>query len=417
MSSSSSEVNRGLLDPHNAHRDQHIALLLFLAHQHKHDAVHANEHLNHDAQAIVTPTVIIITPSFSAPTVITTVTTILSTGTATITSTSTPDRSSGGFFDNKGAVGGVFAVVGLIVLLLIAGLIWLILRRRRQKQMDADVMAAASAAAAHSRTPFDYDDEDPEMIEGPNSYPPRVPTPGAATAYGGTVNSYSNYAPEGYEPSHFSAGTGPGYAGMGAYGPTLAAAGAAAGAGAGAYGAYYAGQTHDGSGNDPYSQYNHSEHARQASYGGSTGQNWAGGASAPGSPPMDANAMPNPYSPMGAGAAYVGAGQSPPLAPHGEHGEDLAAGGAGIDASNQYLSAGGALPGGAASSTETGPTAVGTTENGEPKPHGHRDGLDDEEAAHLASGRPDPRFMMNQEQAGSSASLRDDQDYSRRLGL
>lgn len=109
--------------------------------------------------------------------------------------------------------------------------------------MDADVVAAASAAAATSRTPFD--DDDPEMIEDPNYGNGAA----AAGAYGSAPmmqQYYNNYAPSTneYEPSHFSAATGPGFAGMGAYGP------AAAGAAGGAYGAYYANGAHAGSSND-----------------------------------------------------------------------------------------------------------------------------------------------------------------------
>ncbi|KAE8211755.1 hypothetical protein CF327_g4525 [Tilletia walkeri] len=369
--------------------------------------------------AIVTPTIIIISPSFS-PTTITTTSTVLITGSTVSTPTSTSQSNNGGFFDNKGAVGGVFAVVGIVAALLIAGLIWLCLRRRRQKQMDADVMAAASAAAAHNRTPFDYDDDDdPEMIEGPNSYPPRVPTPGAQTAYNaGTIGSSYNYAPEGYEPSHFSAGTGPGYAGMGAFGPTAAAAGA--GAGAGAFGAYYAGQAHDGASNDPYAQYaqqHPDQHSRQASYGG---QPWgapagSGGSPPSGSPPMDPNHMPNPYANLSPGA-----GHSPPLAPSSHDGTAgvgaaLVGAGANSASSHQYLHSG---PG--AASNDTDPTAMGHHADAAPAAPPkdavgqHEDGLEDDDEP---TGRPDPRFMMNQEHTGSQASLRDDQDYSRRLGL
>ena len=155
--------------------------------------------------------------------------------------------SGSSFFDNSGAVGGVFAVVGLVCAGLIAGVVYMLYKRRKAQKMDADVVAAASAAAATTRTPFD--DDDPEMIEQPG-----YGTTGAAGASGayGANNAmmqqyYNNYAPSTneYEPSHFSVGTGPGYAGMGAYGPGAgaAAAGAAAyygaGAGAGTDGSHY----------------------------------------------------------------------------------------------------------------------------------------------------------------------------------
>lgn len=136
--------------------------------------------------------------------------------------------SSNSFFDNSGAVGGTFAAVGIVAVLILAGIAWLFYRRRKAQRMDADVAMAASAAAATTRTPFD--DDDPEMIEDP-SY-------GAAGGAAGSAAA-SNYYPASqneYEPSHFSSGTAPGFAGMGAYGPTAAAAGA----GAAGYNDYYA---------------------------------------------------------------------------------------------------------------------------------------------------------------------------------
>ena len=139
---------------------------------------------------------------------------------------------SSSFFDNSGAVGGTFAAVGIIALLLLAAIAWLFYRRRKAQRMDADVAMAASAAAATTRTPFD--DDDPEMIEDP-SY--------GAVGSAGASNYYPTSQNE-YEPSHFSTGTAPGFAGMGAYGPTAAAAGGAAGAAG--YSDYYAGNGSQG---------------------------------------------------------------------------------------------------------------------------------------------------------------------------
>ena len=59
------------------------------------------------------------------------------------------------FFANKGAVAGVFTVVGLIVAALIIVFIVNAIRRRRAEKFDRDVAEAAAEAAASSRSPFD----------------------------------------------------------------------------------------------------------------------------------------------------------------------------------------------------------------------------------------------------------------------
>ena len=59
------------------------------------------------------------------------------------------------FFSNKGAVAGVFTVVGLVVLALVIALIVNAIRRRRAEKFDRDVAEAAAEAAASSRSPFD----------------------------------------------------------------------------------------------------------------------------------------------------------------------------------------------------------------------------------------------------------------------
>lgn len=138
--------------------------------------------------------------------------------------------SNKSFFDNKGAVGGTFAAVGIVAALIIAAIVWLFYRRRKNQQMDADVVAAAGAAAATTRTPFD-DDDDPEMIEGPTS---------------ANYHGYYNYGAQRgeYAPSTMSAGTTPGMAGMGAWGPAGVATGG--GGAAAGYGAYYGSQHEHG---------------------------------------------------------------------------------------------------------------------------------------------------------------------------
>lgn len=105
------------------------------------------------------------------------------------------NSSDGGFFDNSGAVGGTFAAVGIVAALLLGFIGWLLYKRRRAQRMDADVAMAASAAAATTRTPFD--DDDPEMIETPGMY--------AAAGSGSASNFYHPSQGE-YEGSHFSGG-------------------------------------------------------------------------------------------------------------------------------------------------------------------------------------------------------------------
>ncbi|KAH8092554.1 hypothetical protein BXZ70DRAFT_460165 [Cristinia sonorae] len=64
------------------------------------------------------------------------------------------------FFDNKGAVAGVFSVVGLVVIVIAIALITNAVRRRRAKKFDRDVAAAAAEAAANARSPdFGVDDD------------------------------------------------------------------------------------------------------------------------------------------------------------------------------------------------------------------------------------------------------------------
>ncbi|KAH8114259.1 hypothetical protein DFH11DRAFT_1727246 [Phellopilus nigrolimitatus] len=72
------------------------------------------------------------------------------------------DSSSGsskGFFNNKGAVAGVFTVVGLVALVIIIAIATNAIRRRRAKKFDDEVAAAAAEAGASPRYPFDdFDD-------------------------------------------------------------------------------------------------------------------------------------------------------------------------------------------------------------------------------------------------------------------
>ncbi|PPQ73291.1 hypothetical protein CVT24_012314 [Panaeolus cyanescens] len=63
------------------------------------------------------------------------------------------------FFENKGAVAGVFTVVGLIGLALLVALVTNAVRRRRARKFDRE-LAEATAAAAAAPAPAFLDDED-----------------------------------------------------------------------------------------------------------------------------------------------------------------------------------------------------------------------------------------------------------------
>ncbi|KAI6110281.1 hypothetical protein EDD16DRAFT_1612166 [Pisolithus croceorrhizus] len=114
--------------------------------------------------------------------------------TVVVTSTSTPSSpnsdSSGStssvsfldrravFWNNTGAVVGVFTVVGLIGLALLILIITTAIRRRRAVKFDKEIAAAAADAAAAPRFPFD-DYSDPS---------------GGGGGYGYSDNSHGTYA-------------------------------------------------------------------------------------------------------------------------------------------------------------------------------------------------------------------------------
>ncbi|KAM6501026.1 hypothetical protein JOM56_004040 [Amanita muscaria] len=91
------------------------------------------------------------------------VVTVTSTQVNANTPTSTPVSSSAaatsqGFFQNKAAVAGVFAVVGLIGAVILIALIVNCIRRRRAQEFDREIAEAAAEAAA-VRAPAFLDDE------------------------------------------------------------------------------------------------------------------------------------------------------------------------------------------------------------------------------------------------------------------
>jgi len=71
------------------------------------------------------------------------------------------DLSTSQFFRNKGAVAGVFLIVGLAAASILLFLFFFVRRRRRTRKMEHDTAVATTlAAAGFNRTPLDGDDEE-----------------------------------------------------------------------------------------------------------------------------------------------------------------------------------------------------------------------------------------------------------------
>lgn len=129
------------------------------------------------------------------------------------------------FFQNTGAVVGVFVVVGIVATALLVLLATVFIRRRRAKQFDREVQEAAREAA-RAQAPVDDDDD----YGGGASYNTHASQPmsterpgyGAYGAVGGASgwDPYGRAAAGGYEMQHrrasTSTGTGPGMAGFAA---------------------------------------------------------------------------------------------------------------------------------------------------------------------------------------------------------
>ncbi|KAH6899149.1 hypothetical protein BKA70DRAFT_740646 [Coprinopsis sp. MPI-PUGE-AT-0042] len=97
------------------------------------------------------------------PSVVTRVSTITHSRSANVSPTTTLESGGKSFFQNTGAVAGVFSVVGLIVLALIIAFIVNGIRRRKAKKFDREIEAAArEAAAAQPPVGFLDDDDDAE---------------------------------------------------------------------------------------------------------------------------------------------------------------------------------------------------------------------------------------------------------------
>ncbi|KAF8129302.1 hypothetical protein EV363DRAFT_1400042 [Boletus edulis] len=129
--------------------------------------------------------------SSSAPVAVGTTTSFII-ATSTPTSSNRP-TSSNSFFTNKGAVAGVFSVVGLAVIVLAIVLIINAVRRHRAQKFDRDVAEAAAEAAASPRSPFDdYNGGRRRRRHGTYQLPPLSPQHGA---YGmSEMSQYDPYA-------------------------------------------------------------------------------------------------------------------------------------------------------------------------------------------------------------------------------
>ncbi|KAI9460603.1 hypothetical protein BJY52DRAFT_1262693 [Lactarius psammicola] len=157
------------------------------------------------------------TTSFAPPQITSTFTSTLSNGgVVTFTEvvanpTLSPNRgsnSSSQFFHNKGAVAGVFLIVGLAAASICLWIFFFIRRRRRRRRIDHDTAVSASlAAAGYNRAPID-DEEDfgpgPGMRQRFNSVGshPTISTPiteeeraaEAAATSTGLYDPYTDYA-------------------------------------------------------------------------------------------------------------------------------------------------------------------------------------------------------------------------------
>lgn len=137
--------------------------------------------------------------------------------------------NNGSFFENTGAVAGIFVVVGLAITAGVISFIFFMLRRRRRQRLDRDVAAAAAAAAAaanhHSRSTFDDDEEKPAISQYGGYYAATTPAfenngqPQPETGaydYEDPAGGYDLYAHTLSAGNRTSTATGPGLAGFGA---------------------------------------------------------------------------------------------------------------------------------------------------------------------------------------------------------
>lgn len=116
------------------------------------------------------------------------------------------------FFNNKGAVAGVFLIVGLAAASIVLFLFFFIKRRRRTRRLEYDTAVASTlAAAGYNRTPLDGDDDDHRPMaqrRGSNvsamqtmtssnlvPYTDEPPVIATAAGMGGRERDFDPYAP------------------------------------------------------------------------------------------------------------------------------------------------------------------------------------------------------------------------------
>lgn len=208
------------------------------------------------------------------------------------------NNSNNGFFDNTGAVAGVFVVVGLAVAALIIGLGFLYLRRKRARELDEDIRVAVGGAGdGGAGTSRFRDEDDDEMHNSDGTHGDPFANGASSSGYGSGVPMMAQYNGRG-NSGYFSNGSGPGngngqgyqYPASNAHsagyepshqhslsaGSAAGAMGMGAAAGAVGYGAYDAYQNHSGSspghqqGNGMYNA------TRYSGYGGATSENGFG---------------------------------------------------------------------------------------------------------------------------------------------
>ncbi|KAG6811518.1 hypothetical protein H0H92_007072 [Tricholoma furcatifolium] len=125
-------------------------------------------------------------PTTSVASVTTSTSIVAVTASTAATPTVSTTHSNKSFFQNTGAVAGVFTVVGLIVVALIIAFCTNIFRRRRQRQFDRETEEAATEAA-NAPAPTFLDDEN-------DIYGPPVPAGSSAYHDSGGYNDHPNYA-------------------------------------------------------------------------------------------------------------------------------------------------------------------------------------------------------------------------------
>ncbi|EAU80769.1 hypothetical protein CC1G_04879 [Coprinopsis cinerea okayama7 len=138
----------------------------------------------------LTPTSADTDTTSSTPNVVTSFQTVTRSRSIVPSATLEPSSDGKGFFQNTGAVAGVFSVVGLIVLAIIIAVVTNGIRRRRAKKFDREIAEAArEAAAAQPPAGFLDDDDDYNRGYGNN-------TSGGAAGYGAysDASSHGTYA-------------------------------------------------------------------------------------------------------------------------------------------------------------------------------------------------------------------------------